>query len=151
MSLFMIPIIDTAMRKCIACGLALLVMRAYGAIAAVYVDSCATTPGTGSVSDPYKTMAVAILAAAPGSTLVVRAGSYPESLRIEQKLTISASGGPVLLGGQFVGTMEVCVPVNVTDDSCAWASVIPISVFCSDNPPGARARIYYPAAGPGDP
>jgi len=64
----------------------------------VYVNGCAAGPGDGSPSDPYNTLTRAVTEAAPGCTLVVQGGSYPERLTIQKNLTITASGGPVLVG-----------------------------------------------------
>ncbi|HEV8524407.1 MAG TPA: hypothetical protein VGQ71_07890 [Terriglobales bacterium] len=115
----------------------------------VYVSSCATSAGTGSSSSPYNTLSRAVTAAPPGSTLVIAGGSYPDAITIQKNLALTASGGRVLVGGQFVGTQEICVPI--TDDSCAWSFPLdPSAVFCSENPLGARAKLYYPAAGPGN-
>lgn len=56
---------------------------------AVYVDaSKGSDSASGSVSAPFKTVAKAVAAAPAGGTVVLRAGSYHESITIEKKLTI---------------------------------------------------------------
>jgi len=112
----------------------------------VYVNSCSPGPGNGSPFNPYNTLTRAIAEAAPGSTLVVQGGSYPERPPFQKNLTITASGGPALVGDSYVGTQEICVPI--IDQTCDRLD-FEFSVNCAGNPPGVRAKLYYPAAGPG--
>jgi nitrous oxidase accessory protein NosD len=89
-----------------------LVAGAQSQAQTVYVNGCAAGPGNGSLSNPYNTLTRAVDLAPPGSPLVVQSGSYPERLTIEKKLTITASGGPVLIGQYYVGTQEICIPIS---------------------------------------
>jgi hypothetical protein len=71
-----------------------------------YVDGC-RPPGDGSQSNPFNMLTLAVERAAAGSTLVVQRGSYPERPTIRKNLTITASGGPVLVG-QPARTQKIC-------------------------------------------
>src|SRR5262245_14131567 len=115
----------------------------------VYVDSCAAAPGDGSHSNPYNRLARAVALAAQGSVLVLQGGSYPESLSIDRqkKLTITTPNGPAMIGRYFVGTQEICVPVTQWEGDFNPSSLL---ANCAGNPPGVRAKLYYPAVEPGD-
>lgn len=61
----------------------------------IHVDVCP------SVSGPFLTVSGAVAVASPGETIDIQCGVYPESLLIDKELTLSASGGPVIIGGQI--------------------------------------------------
>jgi hypothetical protein len=116
-----------------------------------------STRVTGSAAEPTNTsqplpcisVSQIVEQAAPGSTIVLQGGSYPERLTIQKNLTITAQRGPALIGGYFVGTQEMCIPL--LDQSCIPAQLLdPSAINCAGDPPGVRARLYYPAAAPGD-
>jgi pimeloyl-ACP methyl ester carboxylesterase len=115
----------------------------------VYVNGCASGTGNGSAASPFNTLTIAVERANPGSTLVIEPGGYPPPLTIRKGLTLEAPAGPVLIGGRFVDTQELCIPITETCGN--WGSLNPSAVFCSSTPSGARAKIYFPAAGPGNP
>jgi hypothetical protein len=48
-----------------------------------------------------------VASAAPGSTLLVQAGTYPEPFTIQKNVTINSPGGTVLVG-QPLGTQKIC-------------------------------------------
>ncbi|MBI3951709.1 MAG: hypothetical protein HY314_14770, partial [Acidobacteria bacterium] len=133
--------------------LASLIPGAQSQAQTVYVNRCTAGSGDGSPSNPYNTLTRAVDLAPPGSTLVVQGGSYPERLTIGQlsnqkNLTITAQRGPALIGGYFVGIQEnICVPVTRREGT-PFDPNSPAN--CAGNPPGARAKLYYPAAAPGD-
>jgi endonuclease/exonuclease/phosphatase family metal-dependent hydrolase len=64
----------------------------------IFVDICADSPGDGSRSNPYHNLTAALNAAAPGDVIVVQSGFHPERLIIDKPLTITATGGPVVIG-----------------------------------------------------
>jgi hypothetical protein len=64
----------------------------------ISVDSEVEGPGDGSPSKPYPSLTMAVSAATPGDTLIVKGGYYQENLTIGKQLTITASEGPVLIG-----------------------------------------------------
>jgi hypothetical protein len=122
---------------------------AFATAQTIYVDACAPYGGDGSASLPYSSLVKAVAAATPGATISLQAGSYAESpITVQKSLTLEASGGPARVGGYFVGMQDVCVPI--TDTSAAWGSVDKDVVYCHDTPWVARARVYYPAGGPGN-
>jgi dienelactone hydrolase len=112
----------------------------------VFVDGCYPAPGNGSLLSPYGTLPHAVSEASPGNTLVIRPGFYPSPITARTKLLVTAPAGPALVGWRYVGTAEICVPM--TDDCGTLATSNPAAVKCSGDPPGARARLYYPASGP---
>ena len=107
----------------------------------LHVDSCADVPGEGSQSNPYRTLPMAVAEAALGDAIIVQSGSYPESLAIGNKLTIAASGGPVLVGAYHAASAEVCVPI--TD---FFGRVLPQG-SCPERheSPHVNAKLYYPS------
>jgi len=120
----------------------------------VYVNACAPGSGDGSQPKPYNALGRAVTEAKPGSTLVVQGGSYTEPLTIPtpnpKNLTITASGGPVMVGGYYVGIQETCVPLLDLTCILGLDFLDPSAIKCASDPPGVRARVYYPAAAPGD-
>src|SRR5262249_42428561 len=111
----------------------------------VNVNSCVLGPGDGSLFNPFNTLTRAVASSAPGSTLAVQTGSYPEHLTIQKNLTITAIGGQVLVGEYYVGTQEICVPI--IDQT--YGLDFTFSVNCAGNLPGVRAKLYYPTTSPG--
>lgn len=65
-----------------------------------FVDADATAPFNGLSTDPYATVAAGLHAADPGGgdVVLVRAGSYPESLVVSTPVVLRASGGPAVIG-----------------------------------------------------
>lgn len=121
----------------------------------VSVNACAPVPGDGSASGPFNTLTRAVAVASPASALLVQGGSYPEALSISKRLTLTASGGPALIGQYYVGTQELCVPITQGEGTLGFQDGAPVNKFpdlvkCSDNPLGVHAKLYYPAAAPGD-
>src|SRR5262245_7750988 len=68
----------------------------------IYVDQRSCIEEDGSADRPFRTLTPAVDAASAGSTLVVQAGSYPETgelpLTIQKNLAITASAGLVQVG-----------------------------------------------------
>jgi thiol-disulfide isomerase/thioredoxin len=65
----------------------------------VYVDGAFTgSPQEGTVDNPVTTVAAGVGKVAPGGTVIIAAGSYPESLVISKSMTLEASGGSVVIG-----------------------------------------------------
>src|SRR5262245_501168 len=69
-----------------------------------YVDSYAEGGGDGSPSRPYDTFSRAVEEVRPGSTLIIRKGSYAALFPIQKKLTLEGEGGPVQIGVADVHT-----------------------------------------------
>ena len=118
----------------------------------IYVDACAKGPGDGSAAHPYNTLTRAVKEAPVGSKIVILPGNYPETLRINKKLTITVSeDGPAVVGRQYyVGKKDdICVPVTVTDPNTQYYGDLPAR-NCGDDTPGVAAKVYYPSNEPGD-
>jgi len=65
----------------------------------IYVDAAhPALVGEGTVLQPYKTLAAAVAAAAPGKTLTIFGGDYPEALVIDKPLLLEAVWGAVVVG-----------------------------------------------------
>lgn len=64
----------------------------------IYVDACTESDGDGSEANPFKFLATAKDAAAPGSTIVLHCGNYDENLTIDKQLNLISSGGPAHVG-----------------------------------------------------
>ncbi len=63
-----------------------------------FVDSSFAGVEMGTESNPYQTVAKGTWFVAPAGTVSIAAGNYPESLMICQPMTLSASGGTVVIG-----------------------------------------------------
>jgi hypothetical protein len=114
------------------------------------VIGAAAGPSDSAQSRPCISLSQIVEQAAPGSTLVLQGGSYPERLTIQKRLTITAQRGPALIGGYFVGMQEnICVPVTQREGT-PFNPNSPANCASAGNPPGVRAKLYYPAAAPGD-
>jgi hypothetical protein len=61
---------------------------------------------------------------APGSTLLVEAGTYPEPVTIQTNLTVNATGGTALIG-QSLSTRKIC---QLTGENDLFASGQPVTV-----------------------
>jgi hypothetical protein len=97
----------------------------------IWVDIRADCSGEGSESKPYYNLTAAVAAAAPGDFIIVQNGFYPERLVISKPQTITASGGPAVIGrGQYGGpriigqdqplltmTLNVRIPIDDCDES----------------------------------
>jgi len=77
---------------------------AYSVNACTEVDDGA---GNGTPTAPFSSLLDAIATSAPGSTLVIQAGNYPETPTIQKNLTLNASGGTVVLG-RPLSTQKIC-------------------------------------------
>lgn len=64
----------------------------------VYVDGDAGCPQHGTVGKPVSTVTAGKEKVASGGTVIIAAGSYPESLVIDEPMTLEASGGTVVIG-----------------------------------------------------
>ena len=64
----------------------------------VYVDGDAGCPQHGTEGRPVSTVARGREMVAPGGTVIIAAGSYPETLVIDEPMTLQASGGTVVIG-----------------------------------------------------
>ena len=64
----------------------------------VYVDWAAGCPQHGTEGKPASTVTGGAVTVAPGGTVIIAAGSYPESLVISKSMTLEASGGSVVIG-----------------------------------------------------
>lgn len=65
----------------------------------VYVDGAFTGwPQHGTEGKPVTTVAAGVGKVAPGGTVIIAAGSYPESIVISKSMTLEASGGSVVIG-----------------------------------------------------
>ena len=76
----------------------------------VYVNPCLEADvgaGNGTLAAPYSSLSNALSVAPPGSTLVVEAGTYPETPTLQKNLTINTSQGQALLG-HAVSTQKIC-------------------------------------------
>ncbi len=73
----------------------------------MHVDrKLADCPGNGSPASPYCTLTTAVHATAPGDVITLHNGFYPETLAIDKRLTLTASGGPAIVGRQPEGTIQ---------------------------------------------
>ncbi|WP_314854034.1 right-handed parallel beta-helix repeat-containing protein [uncultured Microbacterium sp.] len=110
---------------------------------AIYVDSSATgSTQTGSVGAPYKTVTAAITNAAVGSTIVLRAGEYHESVVFpygKRGLTIQAYPGEEVW---FDGSKKV---TNWKKSGSAWVSEGWTATFSSDMLGGQTAWFTNPS------
>lgn len=64
----------------------------------VYVDGGAGCPQHGTEGKPVSTVAAGKEKVAPGGTVIIAAGSYPESLVIYDPMTLHANRGTVVIG-----------------------------------------------------
>jgi thiol-disulfide isomerase/thioredoxin len=64
----------------------------------VYVDWDAGCPQYGTEGKPASTVTAGKEKVTPGGTVIIAAGSYPESLVIDDPMTLHASGGTVVIG-----------------------------------------------------
>lgn len=64
----------------------------------VYVDGDAGCPQHGTEGKPVSTVATGKEKVAPGGTVIIAADSYPESIVIDEPMTMQASGGTVVIG-----------------------------------------------------
>jgi len=65
---------------------------------AVWVDDQATVQGTGTSCRPFTTVASGVSAVPAGNRVLVREGSYDETLTINRAMTVQAVGGMVTIG-----------------------------------------------------
>jgi hypothetical protein len=74
----------------------------------IYVDddNC-PGPGSGTSSDPYCSIQVAVDAASSGDTIIVAEGSYDEDLTIDESVTIEAGSNPVVYGDHTITASDV--------------------------------------------
>ena len=77
-----------------------------------YVDGFAAGGGDGSPSRPYDTLSRAVEQVPPGSTLIIRSGSYPALPPIQKKLTLREEGGLVCIGAVDAALMAWYDPTN---------------------------------------
>lgn len=63
-----------------------------------YVDDNAASGGSGTSSAPFQTIAAAVSRASSGQTIVVRSGTYRESLTINKSIKLLAESGAVIKG-----------------------------------------------------
>lgn len=113
----------------------------------VSVNRCANGPGTGTTGNPYETVLRAVESSAQGSTLVIAPGSHPEAFTSTLARTFTAPSGGVVIGGVSAGVREVCIPL--WEEDCLGNLPDPDFVSCRVNPPGLRARLYFPTNQPG--
>jgi thiol-disulfide isomerase/thioredoxin len=64
----------------------------------VYVDGDAGCPQRGTEGKPVSTVTAGKEKVALGGTVIIAAGSYPESIVISKSMTLEASGGSVVIG-----------------------------------------------------
>lgn len=66
----------------------------------IYVDGVSgnDSTGTGALASPYKTVRKALQVADNGDRIIIRAGTYPENITVNKRLTIEAQGGLVRIG-----------------------------------------------------
>lgn len=64
----------------------------------VYVNWDAGCPQHGTVDKPVLTVTAGKETVASGGTVIIAAGSYPESIVISKSMTLEASGGSVVIG-----------------------------------------------------
>jgi hypothetical protein len=110
--------------------------------AQVHVDGCGAPGGDGSAGRPVLTVRRGAQLAFVGDTLQVQGGSYPESLVLDRPLTLTAAGGPVLIGRHYTGQQEVCVPVPFVQGDPS------LHQNCASSGLGVSARVYFPARDP---
>jgi hypothetical protein len=87
-----------------------------GSLASAHVDSSNSGTEDGSESNPFNTVTEAAYRTAPGATVTIQAGIYPESLVVDdipngekrslvigRSMTLTSSGGAVTVGGTSSG------------------------------------------------
>jgi hypothetical protein len=77
----------------------------------IYVDTNNPTNGDGSTGNPFKTITLAVNAANPGSTIIVRPGTYAENVQVNKALTITG-------GGDGVSNFPAIVTGSSTRNNC---------------------------------
>ena len=94
---------------------------AYAYNTVYYVDGSVSTTGDGSEATPFKTIAEGVAGLNPGDLLVIKAGTYAESMSIADKgdssklpITIRGEGNVVVTGTDYIhnsswGTSYECV------------------------------------------
>jgi nitrous oxidase accessory protein NosD len=91
--------------------LSLALLLGYGvklgrAAATIYVDDDCTPPGTGTLVDPYCTIAEAIAAALTGDTIRVAAGTYSENLTIAKSISLRGENrATTIIDGSDLGAV----------------------------------------------
>ncbi len=105
----------------------------------IWADIRADCSGDGSKSNPYFNLTAAVDAAASRDFIIVQSGFYPERLVISKPQTITASGGPAVIGrGQYGGpriigqgqpllamTLNVRIPKEEDGETNNWANRLP--------------------------
>jgi len=65
---------------------------------AIFVDHANTGLEDGTFEHPFNTVAKGVARAAPGNTVAIKAGNYPETLTVTKRLRLLALGGSVTIG-----------------------------------------------------
>ena len=74
-------------------------IQAWNYAGTVWVDFAAAGPGSGTLANPYNTLALGLTNVAPSGTVAIKGpNSTPVTTTISKPLTITASGGPVSIG-----------------------------------------------------
>jgi len=69
-----------------------------GAPETLYVAFDADRRGAGTEAEPFGSLAEAVAASPPGTTVILRGGVSRERLRVSKALTLVSAGGPVRIG-----------------------------------------------------
>lgn len=64
----------------------------------VYVDASGGLGGNGTLTAPFVSVGAGVTLASPGGRVIVRVGSYDESLTLSSAVVMEAAGGAVLIG-----------------------------------------------------
>ena len=73
-------------------------LRALSPYYTIHVDRNFVGTELGTASQPFNTVAEAYQIACDADHIQIRAGNYPEVLTLSKRLTVLASGGPVIIG-----------------------------------------------------